>query len=131
LYRCLKRSYRDRTRFLNSEPSLLLECPQGDGGERLNESQWSDLTSVLDTMLKRLDARERKIIRDRFGFNSQGKKRSLQSIAGDFGVCKERIRQLEKRAMVKLRDWADDFRLAELLDADELSVGAGGADLRN
>lgn len=121
LFRCIKRSHRDKTRFPNGEPALLLECPQYDGGQRLNTLQWSSLTAALDNMLDRLDTREQRIIRERFGFDAQGKKRSLQSIASDFGVCKERIRQLEKRAMGKLRDWADTLQLDELLDADPLS----------
>ena len=121
LFRCIKRNHRDRTRFPNGEPGLLMECPQTEGGQRLNETQWSNLTGTMEKMLARLDVRERRIIRERFGFDSLGKKRSLQSIAGDFGVCKERVRQLEKRAMGKLREWADAFRLDQLIDADPLS----------
>lgn len=119
LFRCIKREYRDRLRYPSGEPALLLECPQRDGGQRFSESQCSDLTSALEAMLVRLDAREQKIIRERFGFDSRGKKKSLQSIAGEFGVCKERVRQLEKRAMAKLREWSDAYHLDELLDADQ------------
>lgn len=121
LFRCIKRGHRDSTRFPIGDPGLLMECPQRDGGQRLSESQWASLTGAMEKMLEQLDTREQHIIRERFGFDSLGKKRSLQSIAGDFGVCKERVRQLEKRAMGKLRDWADAFRLDQLIDADPLS----------
>ncbi len=119
LYRCIRRAHRDSQRFPIAEPTLLMECPQSNGGERLNESQWRSLTSSLDDMLGQLDPREQTIIRERFGFDSHGRKRSLQSIAVDFGICKERVRQLEKRAMAKLKALAPSYGLHGLLDCDE------------
>lgn len=118
LYRCLRRLHRDRTRFPTGEAALLMECPQHHGGQRLDETQWRSLTNALDVMFAQLDSREQKIIRERFGFDANGRKRSLQSIAHDFGVCKERVRQLEQRAMAKLKEWAPKFNLQELLDRD-------------
>ena len=49
-----------------------------------------------------LDNRERKIIFDRFGLDG-GKPKTLEEIGKKFGVTRERIRQLQNIALVKLR----------------------------
>ena len=51
-------------------------------------------------------------------FDTDGKKQTLQSLAKEFGVCKERVRQLEKRAMTKLRTVATDYQLESLLSPE-------------
>ena len=54
------------------------------------------------TALTSLPAREREVLELRFGLrNSHG--RTLQEIADRFGVTKERVRQIEKRALDRLR----------------------------
>ncbi len=57
----------------------------------------------VERMLSTLDARERNILRQRFGLDGQGEAQTLEQIGRRFGVSKERIRQLEARAMAKLR----------------------------
>nr|XP_012570330.1 RNA polymerase sigma factor sigF, chloroplastic-like isoform X2 [Cicer arietinum] len=56
---------------------------------------------VLNT-LKTLRPKERRIIRLRFGFED-GEERSLSEIAEIFGLSRERVRQLESRALYKLK----------------------------
>ena len=64
--------------------------------------------STLDRMLGTLDQRERDILRQRFGLDEHREPRTLQQVGKHFGVSKERIRQLEARAMSKLRgEFAD------------------------
>jgi RNA polymerase primary sigma factor/RNA polymerase sigma factor len=57
-------------------------------------------------MLNRLSDRERRIIECRFGLAPREKPKVLQEVADEFGVSKERIRQLETRALNKLRQAA-------------------------
>jgi len=67
--------------------------------------------STLERMLGTLDERERSILRQRFGLDEHREPQTLQRIGRRFGVSKERIRQLEARAMTKLRtDFADEVR---------------------
>ncbi len=56
----------------------------------------------LDTLLEVLDERERKIIDARFGLEGQ-KPKTLEEVGQEFGVTRERIRQLQNIALKKLR----------------------------
>ncbi|MEY2450263.1 MAG: polymerase primary sigma factor [Acidimicrobiaceae bacterium] len=66
----------------------------------------SALTSVLRTevahLLGALDARERQILELRFGLD-RGEPRTLEEVSAFFSLTRERIRQIEARAMTKLR----------------------------
>ena len=53
-------------------------------------------------MLVALDDREREVIQLRFGLDS-GEPRTLEQVGVRFGLTRERIRQIEARAMAKLR----------------------------
>ena len=58
--------------------------------------------SQLDGLLTVLDERERKIIDARFGLNGQ-KSRTLEEVGQEFGVTRERVRQIQNLALRKLR----------------------------
>jgi RNA polymerase sigma factor (sigma-70 family) len=66
---------------------------------------------AINRILNRLDERERSIIMLRFGLNQDGEPQTLEELGGRFGVTKERIRQLESRALGKLRKIALDEKL--------------------
>jgi len=56
----------------------------------------------LSELLQVLDDRERKIIFKRFGLDG-GKPKTLEEVGKNFGVTRERIRQLQNIALAKLR----------------------------
>ncbi|MCA9808314.1 MAG: sigma-70 family RNA polymerase sigma factor, partial [Cyanobacteria bacterium HKST-UBA06] len=60
------------------------------------------LVSELDGILNTLRPRERDVIKLRFGLKD-GNKRTLEEIGQLFGVSRERVRQIETRALNKLR----------------------------
>ena len=61
-----------------------------------------DLQVHLKSALQLLDAREKKIVLERFGLDG-GHPRTLEQIGHGIGVTRERIRQLQARALAKLR----------------------------
>jgi RNA polymerase primary sigma factor len=61
-----------------------------------------DLRDEVGDLLEALDARERKIIAYRFGLGG-GRERTLEEVGRKFGVTRERIRQLQNIALLKMR----------------------------
>ena len=61
----------------------------------------------LEPFLGNLDPREQQIIRARFGLDTN-KAQTLVAIAGQLGVSKERVRQIEQRSLDKLREMVTD-----------------------
>ena len=61
-----------------------------------------DLRDEVGDLLDILDPRERRIIAFRFGL-SGGRERTLEEVGQKFGVTRERIRQLQNMALLKLR----------------------------
>ena len=60
------------------------------------------LAGQLKKTMSSLDQRERQIIRWRFGLEDE-QVRSLQECGESFGITRERVRQIERKAMEKLR----------------------------
>jgi RNA polymerase primary sigma factor len=77
--------------------------------ERLVELQLEH--EKIDRLLRSLSQREEQVIRIRYGFHD-GIARSLQETGEHFGISRERVRQIESRALAKLR------RAIELADLD-------------
>jgi RNA polymerase sigma factor (sigma-70 family) len=74
-------------------------------------------------VLAALDARERAVLMWRFGM-MDGEEHTLEEIGEHFGLTRERIRQIEKKTLTKLRHPARAFRLRTLLDGIGLKTGA-------
>ena len=74
------------------------------------------LPGEVAKVLSVLDERERTILCLRFGLDGGGE-RTLEEVAEHFGLTRERIRQIEARAMSKLRHPSADVGARELLEA--------------
>lgn len=74
----------------------------------------ASLTQKIDTLLKGLSKKEEKILRMRFGFGCSPK--SLQEVAREIGLTRERIRQIQNQATQKLRMKAKSEALADYLN---------------
>ena len=61
-----------------------------------------NLRGEVDSLIQALDDREKKIISQRFGLDG-GQPKTLEDVSKDFGVTRERIRQLQNIALAKLR----------------------------
>ena len=82
-----------------------------DGGESLQELLDSELQELLVTALGRLNERERRVLHARFGLDCPGPQ-TLTEIASALGLSRERVRQIQNRALTKLRE-APDARVLE------------------
>ena len=70
-------------------------------------------------MLRSLTQREREVIELRFGLKD-GKARTLDEVARCYGITRERIRQIEARSLLKLRQPLRSQRLEGFTDATEI-----------
>ena len=68
----------------------------------------------LELLAGRLDEREREILKLRFGLD-RGEPRTLEEVGEHFNLTRERIRQIEARAMSKLRHPSSDTGARDLL----------------
>ena len=66
---------------------------------------------MLMDILGQLDPREREIVMFRYGLGEENEPLTLEQVGQRFGVTKERIRQLESRALRKLRKIAEEEKL--------------------
>jgi RNA polymerase primary sigma factor len=100
---------------LSFHGSVSFETPVGEEGSKLGdfiadqaimqpeeESGESLLREELSRTLESLTPRERRIIELRFGLNNEYS-RTLAEVGTELGLSKERIRQIEKEALAKLR----------------------------
>lgn len=90
--------------FIEDEDSV---TPEESAATQLLKEQ---VQSVLST----LSDREQKIVRMRFGLDN-GKSHTLEEVGQEFAVTRERIRQIEAKALAKLRKHKDSKKLHEYL----------------
>ncbi len=60
--------------------------------------------SVTKDLLAGLPERSRKVLVDRFGLSAKGERRTLDSIGKEYGITRERIRQIENHGISSVRD---------------------------
>ncbi len=73
------------------------------------------LKEQLSTVLQSLTPREEKVLRLRFGLED-GRPRTLEEVGKEFNVTRERIRQIEAKALRKLRHPSRSKKLRDFLD---------------
>ena len=91
---------------------LIADAGQVDPADTALEG---DALSQIDAALAALDDRERIILMLRFGLGGQ-EPQTLEEIGAHFGLTRERIRQMQNRALAKLRHPSRAHNLSGLLD---------------
>jgi RNA polymerase primary sigma factor/RNA polymerase sigma factor len=101
--RTIPTELRQQARFHTGgeERLLAIEDIRPDSARR--EATQSERQLEVSRILNHLDERERQIIQHRFGLDRNHNPMTLKEVGRVMGVTKERIRQLEARAMAKLR----------------------------
>ncbi len=118
-------------RAVSRQPVSLHEPLNGDGeralGDFINDPNQANPGSEVDQTLLReriaevlrsLTPREREVIELRFGLRD-GQPRTLDEVAKTYGITRERIRQIEARGLIKLRQPMRSQRLAGFADDTE------------
>ncbi len=110
--RTIPNEYRQRDRFRTSHDELFDMTQEKRANLNLEETIQRDRLSKIQRVLNRLDERERQIIVGRFGLDHSQEPRTLKEVGAELGVTKERIRQIEARALNKLRLAAQEEKIA-------------------
>jgi RNA polymerase primary sigma factor len=88
--------------------------PDEDASEPAEAASFTLLKEQLLDVLKTLTPREEKVLRLRFGLED-GRTRTLEEVGKDFNVTRERIRQIEAKALRKLRHPSRSKKLKDFL----------------
>ncbi len=113
----------------NAQETISLEKPIGEegdsqlgdfipDGDSLSPADQADLTMLKEQLLEVLSGlteREERVLRLRFGLDD-GRPRTLEEVGKEFNVTRERIRQIEAKALRKLRHPSRSRKLKDCMD---------------
>jgi RNA polymerase primary sigma factor len=101
--RTVPRELRHRDHFRSSRLETFDACEDHGVGQYEQESAQIERESRVEGILRRLDERERQVVVSRFGLTRGQEPLTLKQVGVALGVTKERARQIQCRAMHKLR----------------------------
>jgi len=100
-----------RERFVTGHEEVFEIAPDTRSDEHEILATQERATHSVNRLLEYLEPREREIIRMRAGLDDHAKGMTLEEIGQQFGITKERVRQLNARAMKKLRSIVEEEHL--------------------
>lgn len=116
-YRTVTSARAEEARFTRDAEDWAFEQEADQSTSTMTDNVWSNLRDLTASMLNELDRRERFIIRSRYALGAHRKVRTFQYLADKLGVSKERVRQLEQRAVGKLKAMASELEMDDIFGA--------------
>jgi RNA polymerase primary sigma factor/RNA polymerase sigma factor len=108
--RALPAVLRQQSRFSTSCSEMFSTVEDSRADQYEQESAQVRRESHVAAILKRLDERERQIVTSRFGLTRGREPQTLKQVGAALGITKERVRQIQSRAMGKARMAAEEGR---------------------
>jgi len=109
--RTIPDEHRHHDRFRTSHAELFSATEDDRADPIEQESRQSQREAQVEKILDRLDEREQRIIIRRFGLRRGQEPLTLKQVGAELGVTKERVRQIEARALSKLRKAAEEEKV--------------------
>ncbi len=109
--RTIPDEHRHHDRFRTSHGEMFTSTQDDRSDQLEQESSQSQREWQVERLLGGLDEREQRIIIRRFGLQRGQEPLTLKQVGTELGVTKERIRQIEARALSKLRKAAEEEKI--------------------
>jgi RNA polymerase primary sigma factor/RNA polymerase sigma factor len=109
--RTIPDEHRHHDRFRTSHDEMFAATKDDRADPFEEETVQNQREAQVEKILERLDEREQRIIIRRFGLRRGQEPLTLKQVGAEMGVTKERVRQIEARALTKLRKAAEEDRI--------------------
>jgi len=111
LYHYVFDKHKKRQQVTLAEDELLHTASDDRANETACELRLEYIRRSLARIMQRLDAQKQSIISLRFGLNGEENPPTLKELARDMGVSRERVRQIQVRAMKELLQFANEEKI--------------------